>query len=335
MDKQYVHDILEEFKKNTGIKAKWVPAKPATTDNGIDGHVQFKTTSHQLTIPTQIKANILPVHLAALVNQSKINGTLLVLAKQILPKTKLELQNLEINYIEATGNAYIKLEPLIIIIDGRKKLTAERDLRTKPFTKAGLKVIFILLVHSEYINKTVREIAKAAAVSLETVHNTILGLKELKFLILLKNNTWQWNNKKMLFERWITDYETRLKPALHIGNFEFLDEKEFLNWKKINLKNIHTRWGSEAAGEILTGYLKPETLTIYTKEQKADCIKNYKLLPNPQGYIKIYQNFWLNDEIGKNTVPAELVYADLINTGNRRSIETAQKIYEQYLQSKF
>ena len=64
-------------------------------------------------------------------------------------------------------------------------------------------------------------------------------------------------------------------------------------------------------------------------------IKNYRLIPDELGKVLVYKKFWNIAEENKNTVPPLLVYTDLMNTGDRRCIETAQKIYEQFLQNQF
>ncbi len=93
--------------------------------------------------------------------------------------------------------------------------------------------------------------------------------------------------------------------------------------------------GGEGAGDILTRYLKPAELIIYTLEQQKELIKNYRLVPDENGNIKVFQKFWKHDEVNYNVAPPLLVYVDLMNTHDPRCIETAQKIYEEYLQGKF
>ena len=98
---------------------------------------------------------------------------------------------------------------------------------------------------------------------------------------------------------------------------------------------MKTLWGAEPAGDLLTDYLRPGELTMYTLEDKRELIKNYRLIPDEKGNVKVYQKFWNYDEVNDNIVPPLLVYIDLMNTNDRRCKETAQKIYEQLLQNKF
>ena len=89
-------------------------------------------------------------------------------------------------------------------------------------------------------------------------------------------------------------------------------------------------WGGEPAADLLTDYLKPEEFTIYTNETQQEIIKRYRWVPDDNGEIYGYKKFWNND-IG-NKAPALLVYAELMETKDSRCIETANLIYEQYLQ---
>ena len=79
--------------------------------------------------------------------------------------------------------------------------------------------------------------------------------------------------------------------------------------------------------------MKPDERTIYTKETKAELIKNYRLIPDPNGNIKVYKKFWDKGDNG-NSVPPILAYVDLMNTGDQRNIETALKINTNALQNK-
>lgn len=133
--------------------------------------------------------------------------------------------------------------------------------------------------------------------------------------------------------KWITGYEDKLKKTLFIGKFRFNNNK----WKNIKFENNKTLWGGEPAAEILTHYLHPQLFIAYTKEDTKELIKKYFLIPDPNGEVEIYKKFWNfdYDAINKNVVQPLLIYADLINTGDDRNLETAKIIYERYLQDKF
>jgi hypothetical protein len=64
-------------------------------------------------------------------------------------------------------------------------------------------------------------------------------------------------------------------------------------------------------------------------------MKNYRLVPDVNGNVKVYKKFWENEEMNNNVVHPLLAYTDLINKGDRRCTETAEKIYDELLQNKF
>jgi hypothetical protein len=175
-----------------------------------------------------------------------------------------------------------------------------------------------------------------AEVGLGNVNNIIKGLQTLRFLVNKNPREYILAEKKNLLERWIQAYDDRLKPTLNLGKYRFVNIDTFFNWRNLTLKTEATLWGGEPAGDLYTNNLNPEILTLYTLETRAELMKNYKLVPDEKGNIQVYKKFWKanTNELGI-AVPPVLAYTDLINTGNQRCIETAQKLYEKFLKDKF
>jgi hypothetical protein len=150
-------------------------------------------------------------------------------------------------------------------------------------------------------------------------------LKATGFLQALNNKTYVWENIETLVDRWVAEYATILKPKL-------LKEKYTLkgNWQETAFDNTYTFWGGEPAADILTNHLRPEKILIYTRENRMELIKKYKLMPDKNGEIEVLDLFW-KQKRGSNTVPPLLVYADLILEGGKRNKETAEKIYNEYI----
>lgn len=333
-ERSIIFQILEVFSTATGIKVSWV-SKDSTRSASIDGILRLKLAKRQVSFPVQAKMNIYTPHLPGLMELQRYNEGLLVFASHIQPKVRKELKETGINYMDAAGNVFIQSDDIFILIEAKKPKDAPETMKVQPFNKTGLKIVFQILNNENLINGTIRQIAARGDVSLDSVHKTIGGLKQAGYLVPLNSKTLAWNKKQELLEKWMAEYDTRLKPGLHIANFRFIKEEYFYNWKDLQFENGRTCWGAEPAGELLTGYLKPEVLTIYTNESKPDLIRQYRLVPDPKGYIKAYEKFWNQDDFHKDIAPPLLVYTDLINTGNKRNLETAQKVYEQFLQNKF
>jgi hypothetical protein len=63
-------------------------------------------------------------------------------------------------------------------------------------------------------------------------------------------------------------------------------------------------------------------------------MRNYRFKPNPNGNIYVYLPFTNIENMSeKNATHPLLTYADLLNSGDARNYEVAQKLYEK--QDKF
>lgn len=328
-EEEIVNKALENLAKNEIIGTL---KKKATQE--LDGEIDLIIYNEHCRLFIKVKRELrnhqLP-HIQQLAEKYKDN--FLIVAERIFPKIKEELRNNKIPYLERNGNIWLKKGKILLWIDTNKELITEKEKTNRAFTKTGLKVIFHFLLNEENVNQTYRELANITDVGLGNINYIINGLKENGFLIRLDKTKYKLINKKDLLEKWIIAYEEHLKPRLFIGRFKFIKNEEFIKWKQLRFKKQDTIWGGEPGGDILTNYLKPAELTIYTNETKAELMKNYRLIPDPNGNIKVYKKFWNNSD-SRNIAPPLLIYTDLMNTGDQRNIETAQKIYTDVLQNK-
>lgn len=332
-EEQIIQDALEQLEAHTGIDAT-VTAAP---NPEVDGVIHFTVDGKAHMLYVEVKKYVRGHQIAHLINLKTKYDPLLVITKHVYPKLKEELRKENIAYLETNGNMYYRGRELFLWLDGQKN-TAAADTKEKTgraFTKTGLKLVFHFLLQPDLVELTYREIAQRTGIVFGNINVIMNDLKQQGFLIQLDKNRYQLQNKKKLLERWMAGYDEKLKPALKLGNFRFLKDEDFIQWKNIPLARMKTWWGAEPAADLFTNYLKPGELTLYTLETKQDLIRHYRLIPDEKGPVKVYNKFWNYDEVNDNVVPPLLVYVDLMNTGDRRCIETAQKIYEQFLQNEF
>ena len=90
----------------------------------------------------------------------------------------------------------------------------------------------------------------------------------------------------------------------------------------------------EVAAAKLTRQLKPAKVVIYAPELPGKLIIEHQLRKTTTGDIELLKPFWTFDHEfnAKGIAPPLLVYADLIATGDERNIETAEIIYDNYLE---
>jgi len=323
-EQEIIYRALENLEKKAHIKSKWIPA----AKKKLKGKLILKIENSDTTFNVEIKKEIRSHHLPKIDLLNKENASFMLVADRLFPKIKEQLQHENIAYLEANGNIFIKNQRNFIWLDGNEPTRVETEKESRAFTKTGLKVVLLFLLDANWLNKTYRQIAEQAGTTIGNITHIFNGLKKENLILSLSKKEFKINNKKILLEKWITAYELKLKPVIKIGTFRFLKEADFLNWKNITLQNEKTYWGGEPAGDLLTNYLRPAELTLYTTESRNELIKKYKLIPDDKGNVKIFQKFW-----SENEMPPLLVYADLINTKDRRCFETAQKIYDEYLQN--
>lgn len=328
VENEILNIALENLENNAGIQGRW----ENTFLNETDGQVNFIINNNNVKLFVEIKNELRNHQLPMIVERANRFHPLMIVANRIFPKIKEELRANKIAYLEANGNIYLNENNNFIWIETQKPTTEIRDKGNRAFTKTGVKVVMQFLIKDDFINHPYREIAAFTEVGLGNINYVINGLKEMGFIINLNNNEYRLTNKKELIEKWVIAYEERLKPNIKIGTFRFLNDNDFGNWADIDLKKQETVWGGEPAGNILTNYLRPEVLTIYTNETRNELMRNYRLVPDENGNVEVYKKFWPNDQNINGITHPILVYADLITKDDKRTRETAEKIYEKYIE---
>jgi len=315
-----IQKITQNLIDNNGIQAHWESGRD------LDGILFLNIQGCELSCVIEIKQEIRQYQLENIrLNNHKYKNYMIV-AQRIFPEVKKQLRKQNIAYLEESGNLYLSKGEKLIWIDANKMKPDIKSTGNRAFTKTGLKVLFQLLIKENLLNKTHRTIAETTNVALGNIPQVINGLKDTGFVLRLNKKELIWDNKRELLERWMTEYETTLKPVIFRGKFKFCK-----NWQEIEFEDNETLWGGEPAGDILTQYLRPEKFTIYTKESANNLIRKYHLVPDKNGNVEVYDMFWENKETNK-TVPYLLVYADLISQDNKRCRETAQMIFDEYIQ---
>lgn len=328
MEEKIVYTALENLKKHTGIDSSYT----AHPKGGLDGKVDFIFPTGKELFIVEVKREIRGYQLPSIEEIARRNKNFLLIAETIFPKIKGQLRKQGIGYLDIAGNIFLNTSKHYLWIEGQKNSKVSREKPNRAFKTAGLKVIYLFLTDEKLLNQPQRIIAEKAGVALGNINYILNGLKELKFLIQKNRKEFQLINKNELLYKWVVGFEEKLKPTLYIDNFRFLKNEDYNHWKNIELRKNQTYWGGESAGAIITNYLLPEIFTVYTDETRNDLIRNYHLIPDPTGNIKVYRKFWKGQNtFNETTVHPLLAYADLLNTGDRRSIQTAKKIYDELL----
>lgn len=324
-----LHLALANLQESTGIEGVWQAA------GQLDGRLEVRLPTRELRFSVEAIKELRSHQLRQIKEASERFAPYMLVAQRLFPKIKETLRQLGIAYLEGNGNVFIQQGDIWLWIDANKPLKIPAAKSNRAFTKTGLKVLFQLLLDKALINEPQREIARRAGVALGNIPQVIEGLLETGHLIRLDKNNYAFTDRKALLERWMTGYADTLKPSLALGRYRWAQEgqPEAEAWKQLPIDYEQAQWGGEAAGELLTEYLRAEALTLYTSESRKALMTKYRLVPNEQGDIRVFRCFWDSNGNNQPTVPPLLVYADLINTQDKCCQETAEIIFKEYVQA--
>jgi hypothetical protein len=263
--------------------------------------------------------------------KSKSKRPLVLIAEYISKAACKELKERGINYIDVAGNTFIKHNDLIVFIEGQKKQVKEKNNQSRAFQEAGLKIIFHLLNNQDHLQDSYRKIAENSNVSVGSVSNVMAELEDLQYLLKTDNKRIL-KNKEELLERWIVDFNAILRPRIVRKRMTFLNPNFSQDWKNSDTQsnNGGILWGGEPGAAILTNNLRPEKFVLFTDLELSEVSKSLRLVPSENGEIEVLQKFWKYD-LSNRVAPALLIYADLINSGLGRNIETAKLILDNEL----
>lgn len=251
-------------------------------------------------------------------------------------------RELQIDYLDLAGNAHLNLPPFYIDIRGRKppqehQIQRARKLTGKAFQPKGMKLVMMLLLKPELVNQPMRVLAQQAEIALGTVKQVLDDLKQLTFILDKGKKGCVLNEQDLLLTRWLDAYPHNMEAKLEQTLYVPQDIKQL---RDAPLDKYGALWGGEVAADAYTHYLTPKTYQIYadTKAHKA-LLKTFRLRrlraeETDVNILKIVEPPVMLEKIrGKlpgNVAPL-LIYAELLNSNDPRNLETAKRIYHDYL----
>jgi hypothetical protein len=247
----------------------------------------------------------------------------------------MQCKDLGLQFMDAAGNAYINEPGMFIQITGQRPEVDPWQKATafKGFTPTGLKILYAFTCKPDLLNATFREIAKAANVGLGTVADIFADLRKQGLAVVDEKVQRRLFATQRMQQTWIESFPIRLRSKLQGRNFTAPDPEW---WKEARPREQGAYWGSEVAAAKLTGYLTPQTCTLYTHEDPKALILRYRLRPDPNGTVEILKAFW-DPALPQGPVPHEdvvhplLVEADLKAIDDPRTNETARLIHDKFL----
>jgi hypothetical protein len=336
IEQELLFNALTVFRREANLHLEEKAFEVHTNRAYVDAVIRLKTNDHETEFWVEIKPTVTDTVIGRLKHQFEEHpGRWLVVTRYIPQHLAKKMRELNIQFIDTVGNAYIDDPPILIFMHGNKPNLPLAFAREEGLLgRAGLHVVFALLCNRELEKATYRDIAQAANVALGTAAGVLKDLHRQGFLIELGGEVRKLTKKKELFDKWTTAYAERLRPKRLIGRYT-ANRPDF--WQDINLLPYDAQWGGEVAANKMVHYLKPEVVTIYTRRPVNEIVLALKLRKNDEGNVELRERFWKFElgETKKDLVPPLLVYADLLATADARNVETAKMVYNEYLQRHF
>ena len=333
-----LENALAALNRTTGLNAAMITHEPKrATGARPDAAIQIEANGKRFRFFAEVKTVDRAVALAAAKHQIEPYGDRGVL---VAPYLTAELANhcrkeLDLQFIDTAGNAYLRAPGLYIFIRGERPQALRAPGTRGGGTATALRIVFVLLCKPGLLNAPYREIVAAAGVALGAVGWVFFDLQGRGYIAggLRKRNRRLLDPARLLDE-WATNFPIKLRPKLNPRRFEAPDPDW---WQKARLE-AGARWGGEVAAAKLTHYLRPATYTIYLDPEKAPealatLVQQHRLRAAPQGNVEILDAFWNfePEETERDLVPPILIYADLMATLDPRNLEVAKLIREQHI----
>jgi hypothetical protein len=333
--KEILGQAIQSLADSTGLQTA-IEAMEPKLRVGADAIVNLRDENKRwrfyVEVKPQLTSHTLGAAIAAVSQIKKEHHSAALVSKYVNTSQADKLRKLGIEFFDTAGNASFQQKGLHVFITGRKPQGPKSLGRpARAFNPTGSQFVFTLLCHPGLENKSYREMAKEAGISLGAVNWIMNDLKSLGHLSNFGARGRRLVSRKELLKRWISAYPEQLRPKLILGRFRTEHKREW--WRKAQLPS-DAFWGGEVAAKLLTQYLRPQTVTIYSESNLPKLQAQYGLRRDSSGEIELVRRFWKFDQWEKKslqTAPPLLVYADLLSTADDRNLETAEIIYEQYI----
>jgi hypothetical protein len=331
-----LQEALDALRTKTGLQAKVLPTPKDKAKIHPDALIEIEFNGQKQRFVTNIKAidrriAVAQVHtqLEELIADQYPAYRPLLITPFVTTALADECKRLDLPFLDTVGNLYLRTGAFLVYVKGEPRPTKLRKDEYRAYQPAGLKLIFALLCRPTLVEAQYRELARFARVALGAVGPILKDLERRGYL--RKGKTTRLLRTKELVQEWVTYYPANLRPKLQARRFQ-ADRDKLL---AIDLAPLGAYWGGEYAAEQLTHYLKAERFTIYlVGPPPPPLMAKARMRLAADGNTEIVQAFWNREllEPAATTVPPLLIYADLMATADPRNVETAQQLYEQFLE---
>lgn len=202
---QAVHSLADSTGLQVGIETI-EPTQRAGADAIVNVTDDNKRWRFHVEVKPYLTTHTLGPAIAAVSQIKKKHRSVALVSAYVNPSQADRLRRLGIEFFDAAGNASFQQKGLNVFITGRKPQSPKSLGRpARAFNPTGSRLVFALLCQPGLENKSYREIAKEAGISLGAVNWIMNDLKSLGHLSHLGARGRRLVNKKELLKRIYSD----------------------------------------------------------------------------------------------------------------------------------
>ena len=310
-----------------GIPVRVTKIAPEIDGQCVDALVRIGRGKTGVTYAVEVKRGLRPAVLGPILHQvNRLNARSLLVTDYVTPPLAETLKERGVAFLDAAGNGFIDQSPLFVWVKGERLpegLVADPRIG-RAFQASGLKVLFALLCHPEWVERPYREIGHLAGVSHGTVGWVMAELPKLGFVGTIAGRR-RLLRCELLLKQWVEAYARTLRPKLVLGRYRTEINRW---WAEFDQQEYGLVLGSEPAAERLTRYLRPETATVYGAKPDPRFLLDFRMRADTMGPVEVLKRFWNFEGEDAAVAPLLLVYADLLAIGDARCLETANLLHE-------
>jgi len=306
----------------------------------LDGTIELRVRGSKFEFPLEMKRSFLTASMTnMLASRAKRKQPLMIFARYVSRQAGERLADAGVNFVDEAGNMNVALgNDFHTLVLGKPQKRPEPE--SKRLGAATVQVYFTCLAKTDAIALPVRELATLAGVGKTAAAEARQRLAREGILHELADKPRRIADPKRLSELFLDGYQRILRPHLFIGRYRGPDRDPNLFVKRFadlaQQHNLDWALTGGAGAAALDQFYRGDETSLFVGNTPRDVPRLMSLLPDRKGPITLLRLFCplvvLPRSKGQPVAHPWLLYAELLQHHEPRSLEAAEEIRERYLQ---
>lgn len=293
-----------------------------------DAVLSIRTGTKSQRLRATFRSRASPPVVAALA-PARTKHQVLLIVEHLSPANIEACRRLGLACADLDGNMYLHLGATHVEVAGRPRKQSGSHMSSSPLmTRSGVQLVFVLLADPTMVDLPMRALAEASGTALGSVSVAFRELSAQHYVSTRDDERRRLHRTGHLLDRWVEGYRLRLFPRLTVGSYA-TDAGRWWTSADTALRRVGAQWGGETAAWHADRRLLPAQGVIYATALPTRLLAKFRMRKADMAAanVVVRRRFW-NVSAWEEaiTVPAPLVYADLLASDDPRQIEAAVQL---------